>query len=199
MNHFNSAFDIVAVLGGIYYADFFTGLVHIYLDHKRIVPNSTSVLDDTAEGFQYHHKKPLFFTQNRAFYNPLGQFQILVYLTTPVHLTTALVDFMTTGGHWFFIGMYTYIMVATVSQIIHGYSHKSIQDTPFIILTLQNLNILLSKKQHHIHHANGTFNFAIVNGWSNPFLNILYKSILLPLIKSFPDHFHELERESLKD
>lgn len=192
-----SIYDIFTITGAIYFSDFFSGLVHVYFDKRRIRSNGTraNTLDVIATSFQTHHESPRFFITNRPFYNPMGQLEILMYLTTPVHIITRIVTSQLTSKYDVFsrnmsIFMYTFILIATTSQILHGFSHRNKKETPSVIRFLQSCKLVIRHKEHRVHHSYYDTHFSIINGWSNPLLNILYTHVFLQILKRYPDHFN---------
>lgn len=206
-------YDVSFILIGLYGADFFTGIVHLFLDYKLIRVNNKiinneltslksiqkyenhkfSVIDDIAFNFQIHHFGPQKFIENRPFYNPRGQFELMLFLTTPVYFLHLLLLY-TISDTWtkrkFFITMFTFIMSATTSQIIHGISHR--HKIPYILKLFQTSNIILPKEQHVTHHKLLKYNYAILNGWSNPLFNYLCDTIFYPSMKKLPDVFYTM-------
>ena len=107
-------------------ADLFTGLIHIFLDNKLVLDVSTT-LNRLAYAFQYkHHKKPKDFIENVLITATHGQFEILLYLSTPVFLSTYY--FMKNNN--LIVLMYTINVLSTNSQVIHGLSHCNISQLP---------------------------------------------------------------------
>lgn len=179
-----SLIDIGVVLCGVYVADFFSACVHIFMDPKKIT-NTNNMIDAIAETFQEHHIQPRLFIQNKPFYNPGGQLNLLMFLSTPLYTATYLLDLYFGAAHkQLFIVLYTNIMMASFAQITHGFSHKRTHELPKIVHLLQKNNVLISVKEHHIHYLMGR-NYATLTGWSNPLLNKLYK----PILKCFPSFF----------
>jgi hypothetical protein len=87
-----------------------------------------------------------------------------------------------------------------MSQTFHAYAHMHPKNIPFIIKQLQRMNLILSRNEHNKHHLNGIYNYSIVNGWSNPLLNIMYKHIIRPFMNKFPEYYtlEDLHLFSLK-
>jgi len=200
--------DFVIILGSVYSADMFSGLLHIYFDKKKIKfvnkndPGAilvhdkyvTTLFDKVAHGFQIHHDKPRSFIDQVPWYNPVGQYEILRYLSIPTYTMTLIFDIYYNGllsknYKNIFIFMYSFNMIATFSQILHGFSHRTKREIPLFIQILQNYGIIINTHKHHLHHTSYNTNFSIVNGWSNGVLNILYKRIISPTLSKFSSHF----------
>jgi hypothetical protein len=181
---------------GMYFADVISGIVHIYFDNRKVFENTkdmnfiTNGLNNIAYGFKYgHHKSPLKLTENVIITAIHGQFEILLFLTTPVYFIT---NYYFTNNH-ILVFTNTAILLSTSSQIFHGYSHLPTTQVPYIVKILQRYNLILSNKTHLQHHKHGEYYFTIVNGWANPLMDVLYKHIFKPIMKSFPNHFETVE------
>ena len=97
--------------------------------------------------------------------------------------------------------MQTYLFFGKTSQINHCLAHmvtRHLQGKPInhiiepnykILKFLQGCHLLLRPEDHCIHHEKKNVNFAIVNGWSNGVLNILFYYIISPLMKRYPEIF----------
>lgn len=184
--------DTIWILGGVYFADMFSGLVHIFFDKREykleniegndsdessrelsVLRRINDVIDNQAHSFQLHHERPRFFIIEKKLYNPLGQREILLYLSMPTIILTKVVCDLW-GFRIFGIFMYTFNLVATFSQILHGFAHRTRSELPFIVRFLQDNRLILTPIDHHKHHINNDVNFTIVNGWSNNIVNKIY-------------------------
>jgi hypothetical protein len=88
----------------------------------------------------------------------------------------------------FVLFMYVFNFVATFSQILHGFSHKTNNENNKLIRFLQNNHIIINNKKHKNHHTTYDSDFCIVNGWTNPLLNVIYTHILSHFIRANPGH-----------
>ena len=201
--------DFAIILGSVYSADMFSGLLHIYFDKKKINfvnKNDTGAIlvydekyvntlfDKVAYGFQIHHGKPRTFIEEVPWFSPVGQYEILRYLSIPTYTITLMFDIYYNGllsrnYRNVFIFMYSFNMISTFSQILHGFSHRTKREIPLFIQILQKYGIIINTHNHHLHHTSYNTNFSIVNGWSNNVLNILYKKIIEPILSKYPSHF----------
>lgn len=194
--------DIVAVLTGMYFSDLVTGLIHIYLDTHRVVfacdkiremgPISAK-LNRISYAFQFsHHVNPVKMIKDLPVTATDGQLEILIYLATPILLITkvahAHMDQHDNGVRLTAVGTETFVLFAMSSQIIHAFTHLPRCKVPFVWRLLQSSRLILSNQEHLRHHKQNEYYFSIVNGWSNPFLNCLYKYVLKPLFRLNPDN-----------
>lgn len=192
---------IASILFGLYFADLFTGLLHIFFDNKKCT-NVKNPLHLIAFAFQdFHHKDPRYFIRGKKPLAPSGQMQIILFLGIPVMFGLTK---MFHHHNYLMIFNITFCLVASWSQIIHGCSHvryaeeNGINETgiyrlPKIVKKLQDFKFLLNHRQHSRHHQYGTNDFAIVNGWSNPLLNYLYCGVLEKIIRLDTKHFNPVD------
>ena len=52
-----------------------------------------------------------------------------------------------------------------------------------IVTLLQKYKLFISVEDHHVHHSNFESNFSIINGWSNPLVNYIFKNFYEPTIQ----------------
>ena len=114
-----------------------------------------------------------------------GQMEILLYLSTPVLVLT----YISPVSESVRAILNIFTLLATNSQCIHAFAHQNKADVPYVVSLLQRYAILLSPEHHQRHHRAGYLYYSIVNGWSNPLLNLLYVSILQPTMSCFPSYF----------
>ena len=70
---------IGAVCAAIYWSDLFTGLLHIYFDHRRC--DIGDGMDMIAYSFRYdHHAAPGNFNQYSAFFKSISNFFSYIYV-----------------------------------------------------------------------------------------------------------------------
>ena len=169
---------VVCIGSSLYLADLFSGVLHVYFDNRKYDLKQNTVLDKIAYSFQTHHEDPQSFIRNSPFYNPQGQIDILMYLSTPVYSLTTLGHYVYPNTPSLFLILYTFNLVATYSQILHGLSHKNPKTLHPIIRVLQKYRIIIHPQDHRTHHKNYDKHFAIVNGWSNSLLNVFFNKLL---------------------
>lgn len=148
-------------------SDFISGIIHIYLDNSKIKYNET-IIDFYRLGFQVHHKFPLYqlkiHPDYKAYYecNTLF-FNIILLSIINLYLFDSLI-----------IHYISYLLL--IMQANHYYCHFYIckLEIPYFIKFLHKYNILMTPKQHSIHHTTFDINFCLINGSINPILNYLY-------------------------
>jgi sterol desaturase/sphingolipid hydroxylase (fatty acid hydroxylase superfamily) len=164
--------QVMGVVGGLYCADFFTGLVHITLDHFLDVPFS----HDT---FSVHHKRPKEIL-DASIYDLYCQ----LVLGFPIPVFIALCQQMNDSPSEQILGNIVFMTVAVSSQLIHrethNYNHNKGDGTmrTRVYGILSDLGLVMSAEYHKAHHAaeKNDINFPIVNGWSSPLMNFLVRN-----------------------
>jgi plasmanylethanolamine desaturase len=155
---------VIAVLLGLFAADFVSGLLH-WIGDTWGSEHSTGIGARFIRPFRFHHAHPLdmlkshFFTTNGD--TALGTLPFLLLpfvlpLGHPIGLLAA-VFFWTLGA----LGMWT-------SQF-HQWAHM--KSPPRIVAWLQRRGLILSAAHHRRHHkAPFAKHYCITTGWCNPVL-----------------------------
>lgn len=155
----------VASLAGVVAAsvvlgDFGTGVFHWSVDNYGSI--NTPVVGTVCAAFQGHHSTPWTITF-RSFVNNVYK---ISYGTIPA-LALVAASSMDTSMKLFFS---LFINWWLISQELHKYSHM--KKVPANIKRLQDMGIILSKKEHGLHH-NSPFegHYCILTGICNPILD----------------------------
>ncbi len=74
---------------------------------------------------------------------------------------------------------YSILYQILISGLTHKYAHERNHNryVPEVIKILQDLGLALSSKNHKAHHEELTCNYALLNGLSDPFANLLIKGL----------------------
>lgn len=146
-------------------ADFVNGLVHMYMDNND---SYESIAGPLIANFHLHHKTPLY---KRKFL-PVVYFVETgskVWLV-PVLAATALTS-MTAGASPLLVCILVYTgILSSVAEVSHYLCHTS---TAPVAMLLGNCGILLSKRHHAGHHLQDNVNYAFLNGFTDPVLNLI--------------------------
>jgi hypothetical protein len=176
--------DLFYIAFGLYVGDLCSGLIHVFLDHKRI-DDASCFLDTCAHAFQVHHQHPKAFYDRTMVTATRGQREILTYLCYPAMFFAKLI--ITNNNLLIFTS--TLLLCLAVSQVTHAYAHMNQREIPVVIRQLQKCGFALRFEDHQKHHQQGALSFCIVNGWSNSLLNFLYGFVLRPMMNRFPTVF----------
>jgi len=182
--------NLVTMLVALYWGDLVTGIIHIYLDHRRC--DLGDGIDVVAYSFRYdHHAHPTNFFKEAGALFPAGLGEIILKLAFPISLVCHLMD------HWGYLRPQGYILACTwvitgpLCQTMHALAHEAIgaKNKRFVANLLQRSGLILSPKEHAAHHrGDHDSNFCIFNGWANPLLNAAVP-YLFSGMRKLPNHF----------
>jgi hypothetical protein len=148
-----------------------SGLFHIVFDNE--VFNDWPILGPLAIDFQAHHFKPALITKWRAtdllktIHGPA-----LIICVPQVILTN---DSEVLRPFWFFS-----IILVQVMFMAHRWAHIMPKDNHPIVRWCQDNGLLLSMREHIVHHKTYDSNWSIFTGWSNSMFNYITKELLSP-------------------
>uniref|UniRef100_A0A7S1MU61 Lipid desaturase domain-containing protein n=2 Tax=Hemiselmis andersenii TaxID=464988 RepID=A0A7S1MU61_HEMAN len=153
---------VVAALVGYEFADFGSGVYHWSMDNYG--SSKTPVFGTQIEAFQGHHELPWTITYRQVCNNIYK----ICQATTPFCVgALALVD-----NPYILIWMSTALAFINMSQELHKWSHSSPTQCHPVINQLQDLGLIVTRKEHLLHHRPPfEGNYCIVSGHCNPFLD----------------------------
>ena len=146
-------------------ADFINGLVHLYMDANDDYDSPAGPL---IAAFHLHHRTPLYQKRNilLVYFNESGS---KIWLVGYLLLATILIR--TTYIHPVISYMLLYTgILSSVAEVSHYCCH--VTDSK-ITRYLSNLGLFLSKKHHGRHHVADNVNYAFLNGFADPLLNVI--------------------------
>ena len=145
--------------------DFINGLVHMYMDCND---RYASLAGPLIANFHLHHKTPLY-TKNPLpvvyFLESGAKIWLVGYLLTVALLLAALPLKPLAAYILVYIGI-----LSSVAEVSHYLCHSS---TSTLARLLATCGLLLSKRHHGRHHLQDNCNYAFLNGWSDPLLNLI--------------------------
>ncbi|MDH4163973.1 MAG: hypothetical protein OEW15_14985 [Nitrospirota bacterium] len=146
-------------------ADFLNGLVHLFMDGND---DYTSPAGPLVAAFHLHHRTPLYKKNNilLVYFNETGAKNWLVgYLLLAVLLirTAAVPPVLS----WI---MVYFGILSSVAEVSHYSCH--VTDSR-IVQYLRYLGLFLTKKHHGQHHISDNVNYAFLNGFTDPLLNMI--------------------------
>lgn len=195
-----SVWIIPAALAGWLIADLISGLTHMYMDYRPCVPG-TGVKD--LYFWSGSRESAEFLALQETVYARIGAFERLVYdfkkhhpmpdllgrhglfhlmkapvffVTLPMSLFLNLMFAVWTAPAWLIAGSVTVIVGMSLSQYIHGSMHRS--DPDLAVKALRAVGLAMRPEAHELHHATLTRDFAVINGWSNPLVNLVASALL---------------------
>jgi len=147
--------------------DLINGFVHMYMDNNT---NYTSFIGPLIAAFHLHHKQPKYKDRHFLlvyFFETGSKNWLIAYLLTLAYIQS----------HFILPFAYNFIFVSfgilsSFAEVSHYLCHNS--QNRFVRI-LQKYHILLSPKHHALHHSRDNYNYAFLNGFTDPLLNLIAK------------------------
>ncbi len=194
-----SLWMLPALIVGWYAADLMSGAVHMYMDYRECRPGigldrlffyegsresaEYLAMRDAAFGqlgpierliydFKNHHPRP----------DALGRRSMKVQIGATVLFTT--LPFLVLANiafallplpMWLLAAAVSFAIGSTFAQYFHGTLHR--QDNPWPVRAMRRMGLLMRPQDHIRHHDTLTCDFSTINGWSNPALNVVFRSL----------------------
>jgi palmitoyl-[glycerolipid] 3-(E)-desaturase len=141
--------------------DLISGLLHVVLDNPRSL--KLAPIRGLAEGFQRHHQNPA-----KIYEMPLYEHLYVMHMPL-TFLFLAMLPFNDSGMHVVFLSM---VVGLHLMQMAHLWAHLPPERVPRFVRSLQWVRVLLSKRQHDLHHTEPfDKDFCIMTGICNRPLN----------------------------
>jgi hypothetical protein len=189
-----------AALVGWYLADLASGLVHMYMDYRPCQPGTglhdlyfwegprdseafnalqarvyarISFFERVVYDFKKHHPFPDLLGRHSFWHLTKGPVFVVVL---PVSLALSVVFLAAHPPAWLLVGTVVLLLGAGMTQAFHGALHRD--DVGPVIETMRWLGLAMSRRAHKLHHDTLTQDFAVINGWSNPVVNLCASTLL---------------------
>jgi hypothetical protein len=181
---YGNIFSFIPIFLGLYISDLYFGIVHVYLDNRKIY-KITNFHEELVYSFQYsHHITPKAFINNVIIFSCSGELTIIV----TAWINTFLLYFLSHNNNYKLITT-TMCLGSIFGQINHGFAHMNYNELSILIKFLQKCKIILTTEEHNKHHIEGQLNYGLVNGWSNPLMNYLFIHYIQPFMARHPSYF----------
>jgi len=160
-----AARQIIAIICAYLVTDFINGLVHIYMDNND---RYDSLAGPLIASFHLHHKIPRYKKNNLliVYFNESGSKVWLVGFLAAVALLSEVAAVDQTV---MYVLVYTGIL-SSIAEVSHYLCHSSTSPTAMF---LARIGLLLSKHHHAGHHLLDNTNYAFLNGFTDPLLNLM--------------------------
>lgn len=187
---------LLCVPVAMYVADAMTGLVHFYCDYvpckpgrglrelffyegdrssptynqlKAKVMKQVSALEEVMFDFKVHHPRPMAMARRTTIHLLLTG---VLFIGSPFLLCFFVLKLLGVPADLQFIVLMTAFCMMFV-QFSHACAHQHNEST--VIRFLQKTRIFIPPEIHDHHHVVLDRDFAILNGWSNPLVNVLVR------------------------
>ena len=155
--------QIASIVAAYVMTDFVNGLVHLYMDHNDRYESWAGPL---IANFHLHHKKPRYEDNNVlvVYFNETGsKVWMVIYLAAVAAL------FHIPGINPVLLYTLTYIgILSSVAEVSHFLAHNSMSP---VALFLARIKLLLTKRQHALHHLQDNMSYTFLNGLTDPLVN----------------------------
>ena len=191
---------IPAALAAWYIADLLSGLTHMYMDYRpctpgvgldlmfhyagsresaeylalrdRILPR-ISPFERLVYDFKNHHPRPEALGR-RPFLVQIGS--TILFVSLPASILLNLLCLILQVPGWLVFGLVVLTIGGTLAQYFHGTLHRA--DNPPIVHALRRLRLLMTPDAHQLHHDTLRRDFATNTGWSNPLVNMIFRTAI---------------------
>ncbi|MDQ0471636.1 fatty acid desaturase CarF family protein [Labrys wisconsinensis] len=190
----------LAAVAAWYLADLLSGLIHMYMDYRPVPPGSgladvyfykgshdsehyhtlrkqalarVGPIDRLAFDFKFHHPRPEVLGRRKLIYQ-VRSTVIVLSLPFSVELNAACLIWHV--PNWLVAGAIVLIVAGSLSQYFHGSLHR--EKNPWFILFLRRIGLLMTPAAHAVHHTTLERDFSVINGWSNPLVNVIFRFLL---------------------
>ncbi len=161
--------QLLSFLAACLATDFLNGLVHMYMDNND---NYTSSAGPLIAAFHLHHRTPLYKENSLpiVYFNETGSKIWLVgYLLAAAFLIHAAVLPPFLSWTLMYVGI-----LSSFAEVTHYCCH--VPDT-WATRFLNRSGIFLSKRHHARHHLADNVDYAFLNGFTDPLLNVIAKKL----------------------
>jgi hypothetical protein len=172
------AWQVVSLLWAVMLTDFINGLVHMFMDNND---RYDSVCGPFIANFHLHHKVMQYTKRNlvTVYFNETGSKVWLVG-----YLCTVLLSAKLLTAHPVVLHVLVYVgILSSAAEVSHYLCHSS---DSALAMFLGNMRVLLPKRHHARHHLQDNKNYAFLNGFSDPLLN-LFASVMYKGYKQTTD------------
>ncbi|ESQ54566.1 hypothetical protein EUTSA_v10027264mg [Eutrema salsugineum] len=153
---------VLAGYAGYVLADLGSGVYHWAIDNYG--DESTPLVGTQIEAFQGHHKLPWTITRRQFANNLHALARVITFTVLPIDLA-----FNDPVVHGF---VSTFAFCIMFSQQFHAWAHGTKSKLPPLVVALQDMGLLVSRRQHAEHHrAPYNNNYCIVSGAWNKVLD----------------------------
>lgn len=163
---------LVAAIFSFLWYDLFSGVLHVVLDNPEFV--KYPILCDPCIEFQWHHHIPSDLAC-KPFLQVCGDLNLIITVILTAYFTPYV-------GFGYYTPMAlclvsSKILMAYYGQLCHCMSHMPPHKTPNWVRLLQNSGLMISSREHMIHHTFYDDNFCIGSGSCNFLISWCLKNI----------------------
>jgi hypothetical protein len=172
---FTLIYWVIGVFLAAYCADLLSGLAHMYIDFA-VSDRKNYIHKELFLSRVHHHelRRPAKLNYASLWFSPaLYGFVVLALLPAALSLLLpAKLSMDWIAPFWISV-----LWLSSVSQIAHAFAHGKARHpiSKKFVRLLQRAKLIVSPVTHAIHHREIDCNFSVLNGWSIPLLNFVFK------------------------
>jgi hypothetical protein len=152
---------VTAILLGILAADFLTAAGHWFEDSYLPWTDQRGMIGEISRANELHHVYPYAITASSWWENCVVPIQLSLFVGAFVWL---MFPGWARNNSAFFVTM---LATASVSNLIHRFSHERDCRRPGVVTMLQRAGILCSRQQHSVHHKIPREKYSVILGFTN--------------------------------
>ncbi len=144
-----------------------------YIKLRGAAMKKINAFHEVVFDFKVHHLSP-----GALGRRPIAQMTLPIIVFADLPITLILVPLSELGviPADVTLFMLMFLAAATVSQYAHSCTHR--KQVPAIARFLQTTRLFVSAEAHDVHHRDPTRSFCLLNGWSNPVVDVLFQLTL---------------------
>jgi len=162
--------EVAAFVAAVLVADFVNGVVHLVMDRAS---GYRSFVGPFVANFHLHHRIPAYRRRNLfavCFLESGSKFWLVAWLAVTALVLPVVMSWSPAWAHFL---VWTGIL-SSWAEVSHYMCHTTRYRAQG---ALERIGLVLSRRGHSRHHAEDNVDYAFLNGWTNPVLNILAKRI----------------------
>jgi len=166
---------VLGIFAGAYCADLISGFAHMYIDFA-VSDRKNPIHKELFLSRVHHHElhRPARLNYASLWFSP-ALYSFIVLALLPALLAAVLpplANLNWTGPFWLSV-----LWFSSIAQVTHAFAHGKARHpvTRKITGYLQKTGLFISPRIHLKHHREIDCNFSVLNGWSIPLLNFVFK------------------------
>lgn len=158
----------LAFVASFVWYDFFSGVLHIVLDNPDFI--NLPLLGQPCLEFQWHHHIPNDLS-SKSFLEVCGDLNVVILILSTIYLAPMIGFEYRSPIALTLVGCK--LIMSYFGQLCHCMSHTPVHKRPQWVIYLQDAGLMISPKEHGLHHQSYDGSFCIGSGLCNPALTWL--------------------------
>lgn len=162
--------EVAAFVAAVLVADFVNGVVHLVMDRSS---GYRSFVGPFVANFHLHHRIPAYRRRNLFavyFLESGSKFWLVAWLAVAALVLPVVATWSSAWAHFLvWVGL-----LSSWAEVSHYMCHTTRYGIQGF---LERIGLVLSRRHHSRHHAEDNVEYAFLNGWTNPVLNVLARLV----------------------